>query len=117
MKTKFNVLMCVLVTALSTASFASKADDVPVLDSNTGSMCYGYASTMNSKFHNKRYAFMEEYYGDYYDRLQSQEYGTKNADIMHEYFISGSTKVKNNLSIKDNRVPVCEKIFDKYNKM
>lgn len=114
------VLNCLVLCSALCVSVA-KADtqptlEVPVLDSHSGPKCYGYADSMYNEYKTKRYKAMEEYFGLYFDRLQSQEYGTKNADIMLEYFSLGVSHVKHKAPRADNLMPKCEAIFDKYNK-
>lgn len=114
------VLNCLVLCSALCVSVV-KADtqptqEVPVLDSNTGAKCFGYAGAMQTEYKSKRYKAMSEYYGLYFDRLQSQEYGTKNADIMVEYFYLGVSHVKHKVPRADNLMPKCEAIFDKYNK-
>lgn len=103
-----------LSVSFSTASYAGA--EAPALDSNIGSTCAGYSTEMFRLYKTSRYDVMQDYFGQYFNRLQSQEYGTSKAELMQEYFNLGQSKVHKERSRADNMVFACEAIFDEYNK-
>lgn len=115
------ILAATLCMTISSPAFSTTITSPELLstdlNSSNGSFCYGYSTRMAEVYKDKRYKKMSEYYGEYFDRLQGQEYGRKSADIMLSYSELGQYVVDSKLPKKSNVRSSCEVIYDKFNKV